>query len=196
MIGVLFMKSFIDLFRSSARELKSVRCLTITGIFVAIYMALEIFSIPIPYAKVNFAFLAIAVISMLFGPVVGLLGGGLCDIIGFIAKPDSGFLILYTLIAMFQGLIYGIMLYKKSGKSFAFWVVLSRIIDVLIINLCINTAANMYYGFIPREALSQAIAVRFIKNAVELAADIPLMLIILPAALITYNRITKIRSCR
>lgn len=188
------MKSFLDLFKSSAKELKSVRCLTITGVFIAIYMVLEMFYIPIPYAKINFAFLALAIISMIFGPLVGLLGGGLCDIIGFIAKPDGGFFALYTLIAMLQGLIYGLLLYKKSGKSFAVWVILARVIDVLVINLCINTAANMYYGFIPKAAFSQAMAFRFVKNAVELVADIPLMLIILPTALLAYNRVIKRKS--
>ena len=133
------MTAFFSLFKDSANELKTVRCLTITGIFVAISMVLETFTIEIPYAKINFAFLAIAVIGMLFGPTVCLIAGAMCDIVGFIVHPAGGFLFIYILIAMLQGLIYGLLLYKKSGKQVMIFAVVARLLDVLIINLCLKS---------------------------------------------------------
>lgn len=194
------MKSFFCMFKDSAGELKKISCLTITGVFIAISMLIETFTIEIPYAKINFAFLAIAVIGMLFGPTVSFIAGGLCDIVGFLVHPQGGFLPLYVLIGMFQGLIYGICLYRKSpwmmkraekkGANAAIYIcaVIARLLDVAIINLMLNTKANMHYGFIPNTAFWEAVAARFVKNAVELAADIPLLFIMLPFALLIYIR--------
>ncbi|MCD7773199.1 MAG: folate family ECF transporter S component [Ruminococcus sp.] len=194
------MKSFLYLFKDSAAELKKVSSLTVTGIFIAISMLIETFTIEIPYAKLNFAFLAIAVIGMLFGPTVSFIAGGLCDVVGFIVHPDGGFLPIYILIAMLQGLIYGGCLYRispwmmkradKTGANIAIYIcaVIARLLDVAIINLLLNTKANMHYGFIPETAFWEAVAARLIKNVVELAADIPLLFILLPFALVMYKR--------
>lgn len=194
------MKSFLNLFKDSAAELKKISCLTITGVFIAVSMMIESFTIEIPYAKLNFAFLAIAVIGLLFGPTVSCISGGLCDIVGFMVHPQGGFLPVYILIAMLQGLIYGICLYRKSpwmikrsdskASNVAIYIcaVIARILDVVIINLLINTKANMHYGFIPETAFWEAVSARLIKNVVELAADIPMLFILLPFALMLYRR--------
>ncbi len=194
------MESFFNLFKDSAAELKKVSCLTITGVFIAISMLIESFTIEIPYGKINFAFLAIAVIGLLFGPTVSFISGGLCDIVGYIVHPQGGFFPIYILIAMFQGLIYGICLYRKSpwmmkraekkASNLAIYIsaVIARLLDVAIINLILNTKANMHYGFIPETAFWEAVTARLIKNAVELAADIPLLFVMLPFALLLYRR--------
>ena len=49
------MKKFLKIFSDSANELKNVRCLAITGLFIAISMLIEGLSIDIGMAKVNFA---------------------------------------------------------------------------------------------------------------------------------------------
>lgn len=183
------MDGFFSLFSSSAKELKSVRCITVTGIFIALSMILESFTINLPYFKINFAFLALAIIGMLFGPVVAMLAGGICDILGYIVSPQGAFIPVYILIAMLQGMIYGIVLYRKDIKKLLIFMVTSRLLDIIIINLFLNTYFNMYYGFIPQAAFSEAIAARTVKNLIQFAVDIPLMYAVLPAAYIAYNRI-------
>jgi ECF transporter S component (folate family) len=198
-------KKFLNLFRLSLEELTGrgkITCIVITGLLIAVSMTIEAFTIEIPFAKINFAFLAIAAIGMLYGPFVGFFAGGICDILGYIVHPDGAFLPLYTVIGMIQGLIYGIVLYQKWGNisssataakgrkitEFSVRLVAARLFDVIIVNLFMNTAANMHYGFIPKQAFTTAIAARVIKNILQLAADIPLLLIILPAVLMAYNR--------
>ena len=185
------------MFADSAKEFKSVKSVAVTGMLIALSMIIEMFSIDIGYAKLNFAFIAIAVIGMLFGPTVGFGAGLICDIVGFIAHPTGAFLPLYTLVAGLQGLIYGICLYYKSelpieikGKDISLFVraTAARLLDVVIINLLINTKLNMHYGFIPPAAYSTAIAARIAKNAIELTADLPLLYIILPVCLMAYKR--------
>ncbi len=204
------MKSFFSAFVKSAKEFTNIRCLTITGIFIAISMILEMYSINLQFVKINFAFLAIAVIGMLFGPTVGFFAGMICDVVGFMVNPVGGFLPAYTLVAGFQGMIYGCCLYIKNDKhaiiirdnvskkerdiTLFLRALLARLIDVIVINLLVNTKLSLHYGFIPEEAYSSAIVARTAKNVIELAADIPLLFILLPTALFAYKALGAKRT--
>ena len=75
------MKGIFSCFAESAKEFTKLRSLVITALFIAISMIIEAFSIDLQFAKLNFAFLAIAVIGMLFGPCMGLVAGFACDIV-------------------------------------------------------------------------------------------------------------------
>lgn len=198
------MKSFLFLFAESAREFKKVRCIALTGVLIAISVLIESLSISTPMFKINFAFLAIAIIGMLFGPTVSFFSGALCDIAGFLVHPDGGFLWAYVPVAMLQGLIYGICLYRSADAHSLVFVrnsdkkstditlfvkmVCARLLDVVIINIFINTKLNMYYGFIPDSVYSEAIIARTTKNILELIVDIPMMFILLPLALLIFNK--------
>jgi len=183
------MKNFMALFENSAKELKSAKCLAVTAMMITVSMVIEFLQIPMPFGKINFAFIAIAIIGMLYGPSVAFMAGGLCDIVGYIVKPDGAFLPIYVFIAMLQGLIYGILLYKKQLNVLIPFALVARLIDVAVINLLCNTAANMYYGFIPKTAINEAIIVRLVKNILELFVDIPLLVLVLPAAWLAYRRV-------
>lgn len=201
----IFMKKFFESFVLSAKEFTKLRCLCITAIFIAASMLLEMMSINLQFVKINFAFLAIAVIGMLFGPTVGFFAGLICDVVGFIASPMGGFLPLYTLVAGLQGLIYGCCLYIRNdshslllknnttGKlidvTLFVKATIARLLDVIVINLLINTKLNLHYGFIPKEAYGAAIIARIAKNVIELVADLPLLYIVLPAAYMAYKRL-------
>lgn len=183
------MTNFFSLFSDSAKELKQLRCIVVTGLLIAISMAIESIQIVTPFFKINFTFLAFAAIGMLFGPTVAFFSGALCDILGYIVRPDGAFIPVYILIAMLQGLIYGILLYKKDTKKLFVLIIIARLLDVVIINLCLNTYFNMYYGFIPQVPLWTAISARALKNFLELLADIPLLYAVLPAVYTAYNRV-------
>ena len=210
------MKGFFDLFRKSAKEIfgakgrTAITNLVLCSMFIALSMAIEALSIDLPFGKINFAFIPLAAIGMLFGPAVGIAAGGICDVLGFLVHPSGAFLPLYTLIGMLQGMIYGLVLYRRWGDVYSeetsnrFFglkltqlgarIVTARLLDVLIINMILNTAANIHYGFIPYKSLSVIIATRLGKNLLELVADLPLMLIILPLVLVLYSRTAEKRA--
>ncbi len=197
------MKSFFNLFAKSYSEMfgenrsANLRCMVTTALLIAVSMALEALTIQLPFAKVNFAFIAVAAIGMLYGPFVAFFATGICDVVGYIAHPDGMFIPAYILIAMLQGLIYGLVLYRGWGDmnirertaEFTARVVAARLLDVLIINLFLNTAANLHYGFIAADSLGAALSVRVTKNLLELIADIPLLLALLPAINAAYNSV-------
>lgn len=201
------MKSFFSLFSDSAKEFTKVRCVAITGILIAVSMIIEMYSIDLQFCKINFAFLAISVIGMLFGPTVGLFAGCACDIAGFLVHPTGAFLPVYILVGGLQGLIYGLCLYQKANRYSIFLTnnftqksvditlylraVLARLLDVIIVNLLIQTKLNLHYHFIPDEAYGEAVVARIAKNVIELCADIPFMFVLLPVVLTAYRRLGK-----
>jgi len=204
------MKSFFSMFLKSAKEFRHVKCITVTGIFIAISMIIEMFSIDLQFVKINFAFLAIAVIGMLFGPVVSMFAGFACDIVGFFVHPSGGFLPAYVLVAGLQGFIYGLVLYHKNDKhnilftnnetnksydiTLCLKAIIARLMDIVIINLLLNTKLNLHYGFIPEQAYGAAIVSRIAKNMIELCVDLPMLFVILPIALNAYKRIGSSRK--
>lgn len=190
------MKGFFSLFTSSAKELKSVRTICVTGLLIAVSMMLESITIEIPNAKINFAYLAIAAIGMLYGPTVSFFAGGLCDIVGYIAHPDGGFLPAYIIPAMLQGLTYGLMLYRSHAKRVSFYVrvIVARLLDVLIINLCLNTALNIHYGFLVADTVMAGIWMRVIKNLVQFCADVPISIAVLTAVSVAYLQVQRLSS--
>ena len=107
------MRDFLSLFTESAKEFTKVRSLVTTSLLVAVSMVIEMFSVDIGFAKLNFAFLAIAIIGMLFGPCMGLMAGFACDIVGYLAHPSGGFLPAYVLVGGLQGLVYGLFLTRS-----------------------------------------------------------------------------------
>lgn len=205
------MKSFFSMFVKSAKEFRSVKSLAVTGLLIAVSMVIEMYSIDLQFVKINFAFLAIAAIGMLFGPTVSVFAGLACDVVGYMVHPSGGFLIAYTLVAGLQGLIYGICLYHKADNHSIKFVnnltqnstditlylraTVARLLDVIVINLLIQTRLNLHYGFINSDTYGAAIIARIAKNVIELVADIPLLFIILPILLTAYKRIgTKRRA--
>ena len=107
--------SFLGKFKRSALELKTLRCIVLTGILIGLDIVLKMFSIKLTAdLKVTFAFVAIAAIGMLFGPTVAFLAGTITDIIGFMMNPDGGFSPLFTLIEAVGAMIYGLFLYEMK----------------------------------------------------------------------------------
>ena len=186
---------YFRIFRQSLAELKDIRCLTVTGLLIAIYAALEFVTIqPSETLKINFGFLAIAAIGVLYGPVVGMFGAGICDLVGFMVKPSGSFNPVFTGIAMVQGLIYGMVAYRRlsgrTGKGYDVEMlvrsVTARVLDVAIVNVCLNTLA-IYYMFGSKKTLTAMITTRITKNLIELPIDIGLMLVMIPVLLKVYE---------
>ncbi|MBQ7991077.1 MAG: ECF transporter S component, partial [Oscillospiraceae bacterium] len=80
------MKGFFALFKKSFEEMftggigKSLLNLVICAMLIALSVVIESMAIDIGAVRINFAFLAVAAIGMLFGPTVGLVSGGICDV--------------------------------------------------------------------------------------------------------------------
>jgi ECF transporter S component (folate family) len=183
------MKGFFYLFKDSAKELKSVKCLALTGVFVALFIILDFFSIRIgAFAKVNFSFAALAVVGMIYGPVPAALAAIAGDLLGCIITGGVPIPLL-TATAALEGLLYGAMLYKRQGKMLAVMAVASRLIDSFVINLVCNTLVLMNAGYMSKTW--EQFGVRVVKIAAEAVIYCPLLAAFLPAVYLIYKRAYK-----
>ena len=182
-------------FKDSIRELRSVKCITTVGVFIALFVVLDGFgSIRIgEFLKINFAFLALAVIGMLFGPAVGFLSGFACDLVGYLINPVGGFIVWLTLITALEGMIYGLVLYtlkpEKTLKQIL-RIAAARGIVVVICNLLLNTIALYSYGFLGKDGQGffAVLWTRVISNGIALPVGIVMLVAVLIPVKLAYRK--------
>ncbi len=127
------------------KENKSIRTLTICAMLVAVEVVLSRFlSIPTPIDKIGFDFAPMALAGMLFGPFWGCLVGLSADFIGAILFPIGAYFVGFTITAGLSGLVYGLLLHKKSGdfyqgKPLRWRVILAVVLVVLGLQTILNT---------------------------------------------------------
>ena len=113
--------AFFRNFKKSFEELKSIRCLTVTALLIGVSVALKFVMImPSETLKISFAFVGLAAIGMLYGPVVAGLAGVVTDVIGFLVKPTGAFSPIFTLVEVAGAVIYGIFLYGLNPVKLDF----------------------------------------------------------------------------
>lgn len=192
------MKALKNMFISSANELKKPICIVVTGMLLGVALILRTIAIQVTEdIRITFAFLAIGVIAMLYGPVVAALANFANDLLGYILGNNSarGYYPPLALVAIIAGLIYGVVLYRKEIKIFN--IVLARIMVVVLCNLVLNSIF-IYTGFVNKHfditntanlnAFFIWFTPRLIKNAIQLPFDIVMMIILYPIVYKVYNK--------
>ena len=188
--------AFFTNFKKSAEELKSVKCIVTIGLLLAVGVVLDGFgTIRIGDAiKINFTFLPLAMIGILFGPVCGFLGGMLVDIIGYLVNPIGAFIPWLVLIQGLEGLIYGMILYNlKAEKTWQTFlrIIVSRFIVCALCNLTLNTWALYSMGFIKGDSFSVLFVARIITNLITFALGSAMMTVLCIPLKLAYNRIFR-----
>lgn len=193
------MSKIKNLFASSAAELRTPRCLTLTALLIALNVVMDLLNLRIqltPELRVGFGFLCNATIGMLFGPVVGMTAGFCTDVLGYLVNQGGGFYFPgYTLTAIVGGLIYGLWLYQPgrarvrmlSGEGR-----LGRIVRVigakasinLFCNICLNT---LWLTMTGGKALSLLLPARALKNVLLLPFECVLLFFVTEFALSIYG---------
>lgn len=181
------MKSFFNLFARSAKELKSIRCLTVTAMLIALDLVLKM-TVTIPLTeslRISFAFIALASVGMLYGPTVGAVAGFITDILGFIIKPTGAFDIRYTLIEVLGAVLYGLFLYNAVNDKWLLpRIIVAKSTVVIVCNLFLTTLVSAsYYG----KGFFALFPTRALKNLAQLPVDVFLLALILPLILKAYN---------
>ena len=98
---------------TASSEFRNLRSLVFAGLAIALGTVLSSLYIPVGVnLRITTAFLALALGSMVFGPVVGLSAGLAYDLIGYLFIPATVFFPGYTLSSMLEFFIYGLFLYR------------------------------------------------------------------------------------
>lgn len=160
-----FMKQMKQQFVDSWHELKHLKTIVVTAMFIAIGVVLGFyFSIQITSSvRIGFSFIANEMTALLFGPVVGGIMGGVTDIIKYLLKPMGAFSPGLTFNAIFGAVIYGVMFYKHpiSFKR----ILAAKVIVAIVVNLCLGTfwlqfiIGKGFWVLLPARAVKQLIVV-------------------------------------
>mgnify|MGYP000159858356 CR=1 FL=1 len=175
-----FLQFFRDIpgtFSGSVREFSRLSNLIGAAMVLALSVVLSYFSIRIPPFKIGFAYLATAMLGMLFGPVMGGAAAGLGDIIKYFITPSDGaFFPGYTLSAILGGVIYGIFFYKNKTS------VTRCILAKFCVNFFINILLGTYwYSIVYGKAFWAILGPRILKNLAMLPVEILILYLVLSA---------------
>lgn len=188
--------AFFTNFKRSAMELRNIECIVTIGMLLAVGVVLDGFgSIRLGEAiKINFVFLPLAMVGILFGPVCGGLAGMLVDVIGYLVNPIGTFIPWLMLISGLEGLIYGMILYnirpEKSWQTFL-RILVARFLVCGICNLTLNTLALYNMGFITGESFGVLFAARIVTNLLTFALGSAMMTVLCIPLKLAYNRIFR-----
>ena len=93
-------------------ELRSIRMLVLAALIVAVRVALKSIAIPVGDSlNITVGFFANALGSMLYGPIVALLGGMASDILGYVLFPKGAFFFPFALVDMLGSFPFALWLY-------------------------------------------------------------------------------------
>ena len=129
--------------RGAAGEVKKLRTLAVSAIFLALSSAVASVFIPLPNnLRVYFTYGPKALCAAVIGPVSGLLFGLTGDLLGFVLHPTGGFFPGYTLTSMMGMFLYGLGLYRKK-------ITVRRLAPTkLLVNLVCNAGLNVLWSAI------------------------------------------------
>ena len=103
---------------------------------LALSVILGFFKIPLSQvSEIRLQFLPVAAEGILFGPLYGGIVGGLSDILCYMVRPTGAFFPGFTISAVIQGIIYGLILHKDHGLK---RILLALVLDTVIVSLILN----------------------------------------------------------
>ena len=156
------MSKILNLFKDSYKEIKNVRCITLTSMFGAISVAIGSLTVMVTaYLKIGFSFLPNQIVFYLFGPLVGGVYGAAMDILTFIVKPGGVFHPGFTFNAILTGVLYGLVLYKRPISIHR--ILMANILHMIIVNFLLTTywltflTGSEFFVLFPPRALKSLI---------------------------------------
>jgi ECF transporter S component (folate family) len=185
----IFMK---NIFRKYLTFQFDVRTLACEGMLLAACVVLDFFSIEIGTSlKFNLLFFPVAISGALFGPLWTCLMGVAGDLIVCIIKGNAPFWEL-TVVAGAQGLLYGALLFEKTGIKLSIFSVLAKLFDTIVLSLLINTHILISYGY--ASGTSAGWAARISKAAIEFPVYAIFLALLMPKVIEIYGKIASKRK--
>ena len=148
--------------------------LVIMAMLAALQIVLSRFlSINTQITKIGFAFVPIAICAMLFGPLPTVIVAVVADVLGASLFPSGPFFPGFTLSAVLNALVYGLLLYRKpTVPRVVIAVVINQFgLSLFLTPLWLSIVYNMPYWVTVVGRLYQIA----ILTAVEIAVNILLI---------------------
>lgn len=178
--------SLRSFFQAHSGRISSLRTLTGTAMFVALYMALSFFTVSFtPTLRISFSFLALAASCYFYGLGPNLIAAFACDFLGFVIHPEGGYVPFFALILMLNAAFYSLFFYGQ--KKVSLWRILAANALVMVIShLILNPLVlTLMYGT-PYWTL---LVTRLAKNLIMYPVEVFLLVL-------TLNICSRIKASR
>ena len=154
------------------------------SILFALQLVLKFISIPTGFPGLNIVlnYLVFALITLIYGPIWGIVIGVGRDIIGFIMNPVL-FHFGYTIQAMLTGFVYGLCFYKAELK-FSRTLIARLIINIVLNGIMGSFLWGDYNGWNIEASVLYMWAVSLPKNIIYLIPQTILLYVFLRAVVI------------
>ena len=164
------MYKLMKLFQDSFHELKDIRALVTTAMFLAIAVVLGFYSLQITdFIKISFSFLADEMTGLMFGPVVGTVMGAAADLVKYLVHPTGAFFFGFTISGAISGMMYGVILYKKPLQVRR--ILFANGLVMIFVNILLNTYwLTLLYG----QGFMAILPVRVLKEIILFPIDVVL----------------------
>lgn len=159
--------------KEASTDSKRIRILALAALCIALRMAITSFRIPVAdNLYIYFTYLITAVQCAVCGPVLGVLCGGIGDLIEFAIHPNGPFFPGYTLSSMAGALIFSLFLYRT--RITVWRLALSR----LLINMLVNVMMGSLWSYmLYSKGYLYYFAKSIIKNIVMLPIEVVLLVL-------------------
>lgn len=158
----------------SLKEVFTTRNMVVMAMMLALKVVISPFSIYLSptFQLITFGYLPGAMVSILYGPVAGLVFGFAADTVGYIMNPMGGYFIGYALSEMMGNFVYALFLYKKPLTIPR--VLAARLVIMATVTFGLNFLWNVImYGAAASKYFTGA---RLINNLVQLPLYVALIL--------------------
>lgn len=167
--------------KKARRVFTTPKDLSMIAILFALMLVCKFISLPSGFGSlgIGVTYLVFSIITMIYGPICGLVIGFFSDSIGYFMFPSAtGFFFGYTLSAMLTGFIYGIFFYRTK-ITFA-KCLYARIFVNLFINVCLGTIWwSMIYGLNHDATITYLLTMALPKNLIYLVPQSALLFLVL-----------------
>lgn len=163
--------------RMAASEFKSTKMRVFAAILIALRIVLKSVAIPIgPELKINIAFFINAYGSMIYGPVVAIVGAAISDTLGWVLFPSGPYFFPFIFTEIAGSLIFALFFYRRDFS--AKHVILSRFCIDFFVNIVMNTPIMwLYYRMVMGKSYVLFDGVRIAKNLVMFPIESVLLIL-------------------
>lgn len=132
--------------------------------------------------SIGFSFVPIALAAFWLGPKYSAIICGLADLIGALLFPFGTYFVGFTISAIFKGILYGLILYKKgeeySTKELIIRLTIVCIMVVLIINVSMDA---LWLVIMYNKAFLAVLSVRIMPQLIMIPIQIITLFVLIKA---------------
>lgn len=184
--------------REAAANLKNPRMLVMAAMIVALRAICKMMEIPLaPGLNINVAGVFNSVGSMVYGPVVGLVGSIVSDPLGYLLHPDGPYFLPFMLVDMSSAFLYGLFFWKRPltvGRTMGAKFTVNMVSNVVLTSFIMKWYYYIFFGVEKAQAYNLINLTRIGKNLVMFPIEAIVITIVLGALAPALYRLRMLAS--